>query len=92
MSNKELGERVRAARMLAGLTQTELGQCLGLAKGKISLIENGKRGLTAREAVEIARAVKRSVGDLLADDRPRTPIGGGCVSFELPRERMGAAA
>jgi len=50
MSNEELGARVRAVRGRAGLTQTQLGEKLGLDKGKVSLIEHGKRAVSAMEA------------------------------------------
>lgn len=83
MSNKELGERVKAARVRAGLTQTELGRHLGIDKGKISLVENGHRDLSAREALAVAKAtgisVDRLLGEDAADKRDPDLAGFGCV-------------
>jgi transcriptional regulator with XRE-family HTH domain len=89
------GERLRAARMRAGLTQTELGQQVGLSQSMIGALERNQR--TASRETE--RAIADVLGippDSLSDadvhiqdsaeallSHPRTPAG----LRELARDR-----
>ena len=47
---------IRAARMRAGLSQTDLAAATGLTGGKLGRIERGERSLKPEDAIKIARA------------------------------------
>lgn len=47
---------IRAARMRAGLSQTDLARATGLTGGKLGRIERGERSLKPEDAIKIARA------------------------------------
>ena len=49
------GERIRKTRKELGLTLEKFGESLGVGKGAISAIENGKRNLTDQMAISICR-------------------------------------
>ncbi len=57
----DVGERVRTARQLLGLTQEELAQKVGLSRVTINQIENGRRKQLKPEALrKIAEATEKS--------------------------------
>lgn len=63
--------RIRELRKSAGLTQTELGEQVGLHQTQIGNLENGDRNLTFEWARRIAKALGVTVADLLGDgDNP----------------------
>jgi transcriptional regulator with XRE-family HTH domain len=53
--SKHIGERIRRARELRGLTQSELAQALGKNPTTVSNYENGNRTIRAIELPELAR-------------------------------------
>lgn len=53
----EVGDRVRTSRAAAGLTQTQLAECVGLQRSMISKIEAGERGVDALELYRLADAL-----------------------------------
>jgi transcriptional regulator with XRE-family HTH domain len=69
----QVGSRVRAARLRAGLTAAHVAAAVGLSPDKLSKIENGKRGVSPRELPLLARALSVSLASLLgtADDSRR---------------------
>lgn len=63
--------RIRELRKSAGLTQTELGEKVGLHQTQIGNLENGGRNLTFEWARRIAKALGVHFADLLSDaDNP----------------------
>lgn len=59
---RALGRRVRAARVLAGLSQIELAEAAGMDRTGVSNVELGKRGLESTELWNIAEATGQTVG------------------------------
>lgn len=59
------GERLRRLRRQAGLTQTALGQKVGLAQSMIGALERGTREATLATARALAQALAVPVGHLI---------------------------
>ena len=55
---EELGQKIRAARKLAGLTQEELAQKTSISRPQLSNYENGISDAPARVVAEIAEALE----------------------------------
>lgn len=70
----ELGHRVKAARVKAGLPATEVAQVVGLTKDKLSKIESGRRRVAPVEMPALASALGVSVAYLrgVENQVPRT--------------------
>ena len=61
----DVGERVRVARLAAGLTQEELGARAGLDRTMIVKIESGNRRIDAMELIRLSSALQVPVDFLL---------------------------
>lgn len=61
--------RIRDARKLAGLSQGQLAQRLGLHRPSVSEIEAGNRGVSAEELLKLADILDVSIS-WLAAERP----------------------
>lgn len=57
IDTRTLGERIRAARKRADLSQEDLGQAIGLDRTVVNKIEAGVRKVTALELSDIAAAI-----------------------------------
>ncbi|MBV2363006.1 helix-turn-helix domain-containing protein [Streptomonospora sp. NEAU-YY374] len=57
LSWERIGERVRASRAAAGLSQQALADAVGLERSMVSKLESGDRRIDAVELTRIARAV-----------------------------------
>jgi transcriptional regulator with XRE-family HTH domain len=66
------GERLREARLRAGLNQTELGRRVGLSQSMIGAIERNERSATPETAQAIADALGIAL-DSLADNAAHLP-------------------
>jgi transcriptional regulator with XRE-family HTH domain len=55
---EELGQKIREARKLAGLTQKQLAQKTSVSRPQLSNYENGVSDAPARVVAEIAEALK----------------------------------
>ncbi len=77
--NKDIGERIKIIRTRLGLTQTELGDLLGVEKASISKYEAGdaKRGVPVEFLVKIAELGKCSVDWLINGSLIEVPVGIG---------------
>lgn len=64
----DLGRRIRAARMKAGLAAVELAQVVGLSKDKLSKIESGRRRVAPAEMPALASALGVPVAYLRGED------------------------
>jgi transcriptional regulator with XRE-family HTH domain len=72
---REVGRRIAQARIAAGLSGTQFGAALGLAKDQVSKIENGRRKIDIGELARAARALGVSVGALLGQpERPQMAL------------------
>ncbi|HVB20040.1 MAG TPA: helix-turn-helix transcriptional regulator [Candidatus Paceibacterota bacterium] len=58
---QKLTQRLRTARLEAGLTQVEAGKRLRKPQAYLSKIERGERGIDAVELGELAKVYKKSV-------------------------------
>ena len=67
-----LGERIRLVRKQLRLTQDELCTKVGISKGFLSDVENGKRNISSANLLDIAKALRVSCDFLLlgAGDQP----------------------
>ena len=66
-SADNLGERIKAARLKAGLTQSAAATLAGLSQSNWSDYEKGKATMTAGTLCRIATAVNASPDSLLAE-------------------------
>ena len=62
-----VAERIREARKLAGLSQTQVAAMLGLHRPSVSEIEAGNRRVTAAELSRLAEIFDVSVAWLVGD-------------------------
>src|ERR1700744_2444874 len=70
----EVGLALRRLRRKAGLSQTDLGEALGLSFQRVQKYERGANPISASALVKMARFLGVSVSDLLPqDDAPPTP-------------------
>lgn len=83
------GERVKEIRKSLGLTLEKFGEKLGVKKGALSSIENGRNALTEQLAKAICREYNvsydfliRGEGDMF-DDLPQTIIDELCLQYNL---------
>ncbi len=77
---KEIGLRVKLARIRAGLKQKELAEMVGMHPMSVSQIESGRRGTTIAQLASIARALNVPLVELLGGDGERDEL-----SAELER-------
>lgn len=62
---KEFGKTIRKSRVMAGLTQEELGQKIGSNRGAIIRIESGQAiYMPAKRALEICEVLNTSLTDI----------------------------
>jgi transcriptional regulator with XRE-family HTH domain len=62
-----VGENLRRLRIQAGLSQTELGQCIGVSFQQIQKYENGRNRLAASRLWECAEALSVPVEAFFVD-------------------------
>ena len=77
MSEQSLGDRLKAARSAAEMTQEALATRSGLSKPYISMIEGGSRGerLSFDAATRLAAALNVDVAWLMTDVEPLPDTG-----------------
>lgn len=72
-ANEIIGNRIRAAREGAGLTQAELGDHLGLTKAAIGKIESGENALTIKNLFELPGVLHQDLSHFLGIETDLTP-------------------
>ncbi|WP_298806935.1 XRE family transcriptional regulator [uncultured Pseudokineococcus sp.] len=88
----DVGERVREARLAAGLTQQRLGEEVGLDRTAVAKVETGDRRLSIIEAASVAEALRVPLA-LIVRPRPaaitsqRRPLGDDAAEVERSRAR-----
>ena len=70
-TRKKIGHRIKVRRVELGLNQSELGDIMNLAQAQISEWEIGRRALRIEQAMELARALKTTVGYLVGESETR---------------------
>lgn len=76
-----VGDRVRAARVAGGYSQTELAEAIGADRTAVGRVESGDRRLTLLEASALAEKLAIDLSVLLAQPLPavtshrRSPVG-----------------
>jgi transcriptional regulator with XRE-family HTH domain len=66
---KQFGNRLREARLAAGLSQSELEELSGIPKARLSRYENGHVEPSIQTLARLARALNVSEASLLGDQR-----------------------
>lgn len=64
-----LYKKIQDLRQKAGITQEELADKVGLSRGAITSIEQGKRKVTVEELLKFCEAFNCSYGDFLSSDQ-----------------------
>jgi transcriptional regulator with XRE-family HTH domain len=67
---QHFGRRVRAARILKGLTLKACAECAGMSYTNLSMIERGRRSMYVENVPDLARTLGVSVQYLLLGDEP----------------------
>ncbi|MEV6831872.1 helix-turn-helix transcriptional regulator [Amycolatopsis sp. NPDC051102] len=67
----EVGQLVQAARTQAGLSQTDLGDRIGLTRSSIANLEAGRQRIRLHILALIADALRMKLSELITD----TPLG-----------------
>ncbi len=71
---QRVGQRVKAARYDAGLTQEQVAQRVGLTRSSIANLEAGRQDMSISRLALIAAAVNLSLADLIRpEDLPPMP-------------------
>jgi transcriptional regulator with XRE-family HTH domain len=78
---RQFGERMRAARTAAGMSQVALSEATQLDRAAISFLERAERSPDLWTLVRVARALALTPSQLLEG------IGSGSASFEPPSYR-----
>lgn len=65
--NQELGDLVRTRRRILGMTQEQLAEAVGLARGSIANLERGTQAPTAFRMAALAQALRCTPSDLMPE-------------------------
>ena len=72
---KDFHTQIQEFRQKAGMTQTELADKVGISRGAITAIEQGKRKVGVEELIKFCAAFNCSYQDLLPTNQPTRPGG-----------------
>lgn len=78
--SREYGSRLRAARVMAGLTQDEAATKLGLTRSSVANIEAGRQNATAEQVIQTAQALGCDPRWLLTGWEPGHAFQGAAVA------------
>lgn len=67
-NQQEVAQRIKRARIVAGLTQKKLAEILNLTENSIYRMESGKWGHSVDRLVETAQVLQTSLDHLLLGD------------------------
>lgn len=76
LTDREIGERIKALRGEHGFSQEQLGELLGLPQYAVSKIETGDRVASARELVALSRAFGVTMAQLVQREMATPPMFG----------------
>jgi transcriptional regulator with XRE-family HTH domain len=80
-----VGKRIRVARIAKGISQTGLGDALGVSFQQVQKYEKGMNRVGASRLTRIASTLDVSISDLLAE--PATPEGVLMFELDTPASR-----
>ena len=80
--DKRLGLKIAAQRIALGLTQTALGQALGVSFQQIQKYEKGRNRVPASKYAAICVALKMTLADLIGVEGTAAPSLGDRLSAE----------
>lgn len=66
-NRKQVGHRIKVRRVDLDMQQKELGALVGVPQSQISEWEIGRRALKIEQAMELAKALKTTVGYLAGE-------------------------
>lgn len=66
MDKQRIGQRIKQARKLLGLSQEELARRVGIEQSRISKLENGNVSVPLEAMAAIARTLGRTIDELTA--------------------------
>lgn len=84
--DREIGERIRARRILLGMSQTELASAVHLSYQQIQKYETGKNRVPASKILPIAQALRLPARNLLTEEES----GDGMSSEAIDRSSLTA--
>ena len=87
VNDSTIGARLQVARRAIGLTQTEVGNQLGMVTSTVSAIEAGKRSVSGAELYKFAEIYQRPLAFFL-DGEPASLAGGFPYLFRQADERI----
>lgn len=64
---RAVGQHIRKQRQSAGLSQEQLAERAGLHRNYVGLLERGERNASLKALFAVARALRVSLGELLAN-------------------------
>ena len=85
-----LGARIRTRRQQLGWTQEQLSDRVGISKGFLSDLENGKRSVRAENLLDLSRALGVSIDQLMTGSKDEGAEGD--VEIPAPLARFAADA
>lgn len=71
--NKDIGQRIKAIRTKKGLTQTELGEIVGVEKATVSKYESGETKVSPEALIKIAKECGKSLDWLMTGKELHDP-------------------
>ncbi|MEG0596625.1 MAG: helix-turn-helix transcriptional regulator [Oscillospiraceae bacterium] len=84
-----LGENIVKYRDLAGMTQGQLAECVGISPAAISRVERGLKMMKVRTLLATARALNVSCDALLCTDAPNAQLENiKCLLADQPSEYL----
>ena len=69
-----IGQRIKKARLSAGLTQYQLYEITGIATSQISAYENGSRNIGLDTLYKIAKAANKTIDEIYVGSKANAPI------------------
>ncbi len=70
-TRKRIGHRIKVRRVEIYMQQKDLGNLVGVTQAHISDWETGRRALRVEQALELAKALKTTVGYLVGESEMR---------------------
>jgi transcriptional regulator with XRE-family HTH domain len=93
--NRDIGERLRAARQRARLPQQHIATVMAMTHGystwrqtTVGRVETGERSLQLGEALAVADIIGVTLSDLVSDELPRAELGGRLAELARVQEHM----
>jgi transcriptional regulator with XRE-family HTH domain len=79
IKRKNIGEKIRQARALSGITQEELGKALNVNGSAISKIESGVRSVNVLELEIIAQTTNQNLNFFYEEEKPEVKTNNNII-------------